>query len=380
MFLPTLYKKTSTGAIQEWKICVIENPDSGSAYNIITEFGQLDGKKQETLDTIFEGKNIGKKNETTPYEQACLEATAKWEKQKKKGYVVTLEDAKNEATDEIIEGGILPMLAHKFRDHSDKIKFPCCVQPKLDGIRCIAIIKNGKCTLWSRTRKPISSVPHIVEELEQFYRNRTIILDGELYNHEFKDNFEHIVHIVRQTKTVDPEHTDVQYHVYDVITNLPFYDDSKNDRCELLAELSEMNYIKVVETKLVNENDLMRCFEVFRKNGYEGAMARNCAAKYENKRSYHLQKIKEFEDDEFEIIAIVEGRGKLQGHAGSFTCITKNGIEFEVKMSGSTDKLKEYFENPSSVIGKLLTVRFQGYTNKNNVPRFPIGISLRDYE
>src|SRR5271170_7191502 len=105
---------------------------------IITRFGQLGtDSPQVTQDTVADGKNAGKANATTAVGQAEKEAAAKWTKQKKKGYVESKADAEAEVTDAVIEGGLLPMLAHKYKDFAKKIIFPCHVQPKLDGMRCI---------------------------------------------------------------------------------------------------------------------------------------------------------------------------------------------------------------------------------------------------
>ena len=382
MNFPTLYKKTSTGAIQQWMIFTKDVGTAGPVWVIYTKYGQVGGKIQETQDLIKEGKNVGKKNETTPEEQAEAEAKAKWEKQKKKGYVESKEAAQKDEVDEVIEGGVLPMLAHKFSEHAHKIKFPCYVQPKLDGIRCIAIVKNGACTLWSRTRKPINSCPHIIAELEAIFESKDIVLDGELYNHAFKSNFEHIVHLVRQDEP-DKDCGDVQYHIYDMISDKTF-----QERIEFLEET--LGYImedplesslRLVQTEPVNiENDVMVYFELFKERGYEGAMLRNEHSKYTNKRSYDLQKVKEFDDAEFEITGIDEGRGKLSGHVGAFRCRTKEGKEFLAKMSGDTDRLREYFTNHKLWEGKLLTVQYQGLTGKEAVPRFPVGLAIRDYE
>lgn len=364
MTLPRLFKLTSKGAVQFWEIRV-------EGFVIVTCYGQEDGKVQTTRDVIQAGKNIGRANATTPEEQASLEAQSKWEAKKKKGYVEKVEAAKAGERDAIIEGGIDPMLAHPFSKHGEKIVYPCLVQPKLDGIRCIAIVNQGKCTLWSRTRKPITSVPHIVDELEKLYKKESIILDGELYNHEFKHNFEHITHIVGQKKDPDPKHKDVQYHVYDVVTDLPV-----GHRLDLRKEGKYV--LSVMDEIADDEAELRATFRFYRKAGYEGAMARNVQSRYEHKRSYNLQKVKEFDDAEYRVVGVVEGRGKLTGHAGSFTCVTESGTEFEVKMSGDTAKLKEYFQNPRLVVGKLLTVQYQGLTGKNAVPRFPVGLRFRE--
>ena len=371
MKLPTLYKKTSTGAIQEWTIYT----SNGSL--IVTEFGQVGGKIQLTEDLVIEGKNIGKVNETTPAQQAQAEAKAKWEKQKKKGYVESIADAQADKLDDLIEGGVLPMLAFTFAKQGKKIKYPCFTQPKLDGIRMIAILKNGKCTLWSRSRKPITSLPHIVEEIEKNFSHldMDIILDGEAYNHKFKTNFEHIVHLVRQEEP-DAQCTDVEYHVYDII-NDEYFSTRTQYIEEIFDEAEEFEFLKRVETVIIqSEDDVPEYFTKYRDQGYEGAMLRNSNGLYVSKRSSNLIKVKEMQDDEFKIVGIEEGRGKLQGHVGAFLCITKDGNEFSAKMSGDTGMLKKYFEDHSLWAGMNLTVQFQDYTAYGK-PRFPVGLRIR---
>jgi len=384
MNLPTLYKKTSTGAIQQWSIGVIDieeskGPIQGKGGILVTRFGQVDGQIQETRDLITKGKNVGKKNETSPVQQAEAEATAKWEKQKKKGYVESVADAEAGKLDDLIEGGIVPMLAHKFSEQAHKIKYPAYAQPKLDGIRCIAILKDGKCTLWSRTRKPITGVPHIARFIEQNFGGE-IAFDGELYNHEYKSNFEKIVSIVRQDEPADG-HEIVQYHVYDLVTDQTF-----EERTQMLDSMLFHStrtggpLVEVQTCKVDSEEQVMEWFDKFRGQGYEGCMVRNATSKYVNKRSYDLQKVKEFDDAEFEIIGIDEGRGKLAGHVGAFVCKMADGKEFLAKMSGDTGKLRNYFQDHNLWKGKKLTVKYQGLTGKEGVPRFPVGISIRDYE
>ena len=365
---PTLYKKTSTGKIQMWEVYV----EGATMYS---QSGQVDGAKIPSEDTIKEGKNIGKKNETTPEQQAVLEAEARWTAKKKKGYVEQIDDAKGGKVDEIIEGGINPMLAKSYAEQGDKIIFPCAVQPKLDGIRCIA---TGS-SLWTRTRKPIRSVPLINYEVDKL-GGSTLILDGELYNHKFKDDFEKITHIVNQKKEVAENHDLVQYHIYDMPSDKPLVG-RLLDLKILFQKIPKTSNLKLVETIIVNDEvELDAAYEKFKAEGYEGAMVRNLNSPYEYKRSNHLQKMKEFADAEFEIIGGEEGRGKLQGHLGAFICVTKDGTEFKVKMTGETSRLKEYWINQKKYIGELLTVKFQGCTTANKVPRFPVGIRIREID
>jgi DNA ligase-1 len=364
---PVLYKKTSTGKIQTWEVWV-----EGAVMH--SESGQLDGKKIKSEDTIKEGKNIGKANETTKEQQALLEAEARWTAKTKKGYTITQTGAAAGKVEDVIEGGLNPMLAKSYADQGEKILFPCAVQPKLDGIRCVAIGSS----LWTRTRKPIRSVPHIAYAVDNVGDPSTI-LDGELYNHEFKNDFEKITTIVGQKKDVDPNHELCQYHVYDMPMDAPFAERIKTLQA-LCKKLGKKSPIKLVETVVVNDEvELDAAYERFKAEGYEGAMVRNLNSPYEYKRSNHLQKMKEFQDAEFKIIGVEEGRGKLQGHAGAFVCATKNGAEFKAKMAGETSKLKEYWDNQEGCIGKKLTVKFQGLTS-GDVPRFPVGKAIRNYE
>ena len=370
-----LYSLNSNGSIQRWTISVEDN-------RIIKEYGQIGGKMQSITDIIRDGKNIGKSNETTSKEQAIAEATAQWEKKLKSGYAKTQKDAKAGVVDtKFVTGGIEPMLAHKFRDHANKIIYPCYAQPKLDGIRCIAIIENGVATLWTRTRKPITGVPHIIRAIEKQFPNCVphcvgkyrIVLDGELYNHAYKNRFEEIVSFVKQV-TPKAGHEVVEYHIYDMVNDFEFHERTDTiNNAELQAPL-----IAVKTTSILNVDQLTEQLGSDRFDGYEGTMVRNADSEYEHKRSYNLQKIKEFEDAEFKITGVKSGRGRMVDCA-IFTCTTKNGDLFDCKMEGSLDVLKDILKNSRSAIGKMLTVRYQGLTN-GNLPRFPIGVCVRDYE
>lgn len=372
---PVLYKKSSQGKIELWGV-EVEDMGDGTC-RVLSTYGEVGGKMQTTFDTIREGKNIGKKNETTVIQQAISDAKGKWEKKKKKGYVESQLDAEKGKVDALIEGGIEPMLAQTFEKHADKMVYPCLAQPKLDGIRCIAIKKGQNVTLWSRTRKRITSCPHIEKSIAfHFARFENLILDGELYNHDLKNDFEKIVSAVRK-EDPSPEAEKVQYHIYDVVldgTNL-----QRARWLSLNSLWSDREPLRVVKTEGIRtEADISTLFKEYRKAGYEGLMLRNNHAPYENKRSYNLQKVKEFDDAEFEIVGVVEGKGKLQGLLGAFLCKTQEGTEFEVKMTGNQEETKKFLNDQSLWKGKLLTVQYQGLTGKNKVPRFPVGLRLRE--
>lgn len=367
---PTLYKKTSTGSIQTWAVKVI-----GTTMH--SESGKLNGRMILTKDTIKTGKNIGRSNETTPQQQAILEAEARWTKKKKGGYVESLKDAEAGKTSKLVEGGYLPMLAKVYEKDGHHIKFPCAAQPKLDGIR--ATYSGGE-SIWSRTRKELKGVPHVPKLLVELLKDGKIsssLTDGELYNHALKDNFEKITHIVKQTSKPTDDYQTVEYHIYDLPSELPFSERMK-EMAKLDKILSKISSIKIVETIICkNKEELMKYHEECLDLGYEGIMARNLDSPYEFKRSKHLQKIKIFNDAEFPIIGMNEGRGKLAGSCGSFIC-THEGRPFDVKLKGKLSELKKYWENQSEYIGKQMTVQYQGFTGKNNVPRIPIGLRIRE--
>lgn len=365
--LPTLFKKSSKGADQFWEISV-----DGST--IITRWGQVNGKTQETRDVITEGKNLGKKNETTPAQQALSEAQSQWEKKLKKGYVQSLNDAREGKVDDIIEGGIAPMLAHRFDEHGHKLKYPCLVQPKLDGHRCLAVVGEEGVTLWSRTRKPINSMPHIVKAVEALGLAIGTVLDGELYSHTHKDKFEELSSFIRSSQPKDG-HEVIEYWVYDYIDNNNHPQQTRT--MYLLPALSgDIKPLVCVPTfEATSEDEALAYFQGWLTDGFEGAIARNRDGLYVNKRSYDLLKIKEFQDAEFKVIGVEEGRGKLAGHA-IFVCETAGG-QFKAKMKGETAALKKYWDDPSLAVGRYLTVQYFGLT-KDNIPRFPV--ALRFYE
>jgi DNA ligase-1 len=374
MNLPTLYKKTSTGKIQQWTVSVLGN-------TIRTEYGQVGGKLQVTTETIDHGKNIGRSNETSPEQQAEAEAKSRHERKLKKDYVLTPGEARDGGSSDLIEGGVLPMLAHRYDKHGDKIKFPCYVQPKLDGHRCIAVVDDtGKCTLWSRTRKPILSMPHIVAAVEET-KIKGIVLDGELYNHDYRDKFEELTSLIRPAYAKDG-HEVVQYHVYDIVPpNMPLGFGNRDTwletwQYEHFIYSGYSGPLRLVETEPVGDAAQVKgMFNKYVAKGYEGAILRNVLGAYKNGRSYDLQKVKSMQDAEFTIVGVKEGRGKLKGH-GIFECKTDMDVRFDVKMAGELEGLKKYYENPREYIGRKLTVQFQDWTAAA-IPRFPVGLRFR---
>lgn len=379
MKLPTLYKKTSAGAIEQWSIRVeaVFKPPQMPPYPhaIITEHGQVGGKMIESRDLVSEGKNLGKANMTTPEEQANKEAEARWRKKiERNGYV---EDAKRaEAGETDQEGGIAPMLAKPHEDVAKKLKFKALFQRKYNGVRCIAVVEDdGKVTLWSRKREPIIvPVPHVIAYLESLKLPPGTILDGELYVHGW--TLQKIASYVRQKTKPKEGYEAVGYYVYD----LPSSDSSNIGRAREIHELlftceHPVHVVPTVQVESVEE--AWKMHDEYVQQGYEGGIARNADAKYQaGKRSADLQKFKRFDEHEFEVVGSAFGRGKY-ADIPVLVCKTKDGKEFDCNPPGTLEERRAV--DRKDVIGRKLTVKHFGWTD-DGLPSFPVGVVIRDYE
>jgi ATP-dependent DNA ligase len=369
MKLDTIYKKTKTGATQEWTIEVV-----GNKYR--THSGQVGGAITTNEWTVCYGKNVGRANETTDKEQTMAEAIAKRTKKLESGY---FENIKHINKTQYFE----PMLASKWEDSKDKITYPIFSQPKLDGIRCV-VTKDG---MFSRNGKPIISAPHIRESLDDIFDvYPDLILDGELYADKFANDFNKIVSLVKKTKPTDTDlkesKKNIQYWIYD----LPDNDIQFGERCERLHELFE-NYNSFskhcveVETDICNDEDeVMGLYEEYVDNGFEGQMLR-LNKEYENKRSKSLMKHKSFVDEEYTILDIVEGEGNRTGTAGYMVFETIEGKRFKSNVKGTWDETAEMLKSKKKLIGKQATIKYFNLT-PDGIPRFPyvINIDRNSYE
>ena len=212
--------------------------------------------------------------------------------------------------------------------------------------------------------------------------NPNVVLDGELYNHDLKDNFEKIVSLVRKTKptAADLEESKqlVQYHVYDCLIDDVFY--VRNNILENWVD-GFFEHVHLVKTVPIHdEHDIVTMLGRYLEQGYEGQMLRLDEA-YENKRSKFLLKHKSFQDEEFTIIDIVEGEGNRTGSAGYFVFETSDGKPFKSNVKGTYEETSDMLKNRKKLIGKQATVKYFNLT-PDGIPRFPyvIAIDRQSYE
>ena len=369
MKLETIYKKTKTGATQEWTIEVSDN-------KYRTHSGQCGGQITTNAWTVVYGKNTGKANATTDNEQAMAEAIAKRTKKLESGY---FEDITNIDTKQYFE----PMLAAKWEDYKDKLIYPIYSQAKLDGIRCI-LTKDG---MFSRNGKPIISAPHIFDSVKPLFEtNPDLIFDGELYADKFANDFNKIVSLVKKTKPTADDLKEskelIEYHIYDLPSSDKNFIQRAYDLAILFETRSELHpHCRIVETyKVPSEEVVTELYEKYVEEGYEGQMLR-LDGKYENKRSKNLLKHKSFVDEEYTILDICEGEGNRTGTAGYMVFQTADGKPFKSNVKGTWDETAEMLRNKTQLIGKQATIKYFNLT-PDGIPRFPfvINIDRNSYE
>lgn len=446
---PILFSIDKKGKTVEWRTWV-EGKYSCHC------FGHVGGKMREPIKREVSEVNSGKTNYRTAEEQAINFSRKSWAKQLDKGYKpadndkegvsmyeetmkskdlqggnnhqvlsgksgLDVEKRINNLTVDHIDKNVLPMLAHKFLEKKDgflnkKKKIPYLnftsgvyVQPKLDGIRCIAKLQKNDSTssqastysvvLTSRTGKQFVHLAHIREAIMNVLTKekcKHIILDGELYVHdgltivgddgnprqaEYEERFNIITGACRTVRTKPHEYENqIQYHIFDLVDTENKYE--QRERLNGLTQLFESYEGQVLQCvttyEIFTEDEVYEHHNKFFKMGYEGVIIRDKKAMYTLKnRSPQLLKYKQFEDEEFLITGAKAGNGTEEG-AVIWMC-EKDGKKFECRPRGTIEKRKELYEDYTSYIGMLLTVRYQELSS-DGIPRFPVGISIRNYE
>ena len=373
MKLPILYHEARTGKLHSWECWTVGN-------TIHQKYGTVDGEKTETQKEVA-GKNIGKANETTPKEQAESEAKSLWQKKKDTKYSETKTKAK--------ETVFLPMLAHDLKKVFDKNKpvpfaYPVDCQPKLDGVRCMAFLKEDGAggwilTLMSRGGKEWF-VDHIACEVNDILPHGWV-LDGELYIPG--KSLQQISHCVKSPGS--PEQQQVEYHIFDCI-ELDNPESPWSKRKEDLhaifgnAKAKEIPHLVEVPTGPANNDEELKALLAdFENEGWEGIIVRTPGGVYElGHRSRSLWKLKTFQDAEFEIVGFKEATGNDKGTV-VWVCKTKEDKTFEVRPKGTREMRAKWFAYAKDYMGSQLTVKFQQYSD-DGIPLFGVGKAIREPE
>lgn len=357
-YLPTLLKTDSKGITQEWKVWY--RPKLDGTAELGTEYGHQGGKMQEHSVIIREGKNLGRKNETTPLTQAAAEAQSQWNEKVRKGYSATGEQQAD-------RGVMLAVDYHDLRKRKIGVNLPdvVMVDPKLDGIRA----KWHSGSFLSRGHKAFKAIP---QRIHQYLQGRGPV-DGEMYIHGV--SLRTLNGLVNKPNAILTPR--LEYHLFDLpIPGMPV-----EERKARLKEMYDNDEAKahgifVVPYYVIDSVRVREYMDRFIAAGYEGIMIRLLKSMYlfNNKRSYDLIKWKDFLEMEFEVIDIIPDR---EGYA--LAVCRYEGVEFEVTLK-ATDWMKDdIMKNPDKLIGKPLTTRFQGWLDSGK-PQFARGIVERIYE
>lgn len=379
--LPKLYNYTTSGQLQEWSIEL-----DGDKYR--THSGIVGGAITTSKWTTCKGKNVGKANETTSYEQAFFDAKSKWTKKYDNEQYRESESDLN-----TLPRYTEPMLAQNYVDRKHTINFSkerVFLQSKANGMRLIAK-KEG---LFSRKGKKVNSMPHIEKALKPLFNEQpNLILDGEAYNYNLRTDLGSFISIISK-KNVTQEHLDysekhAQFWIYDVVNNSTY-----EQRNQLINNLLLKLFItnpyaigKIVQMptyEAKSHADVDKFLKYCEKQDEEGCMIRLNNAPYEHKRSSSLLKYKSWIYEEYKCIGMDEGTGNLEGCCGAFICVAENGNVFKSTPIGTHDLWRQYWKDRAAINGKLITIKFKELTpekdGKGGVPNFGKAVAVRDYE
>ena len=295
-----------------------------------------------------------------------------------------------------------PMLAYPANSKPIDYEQPVFIQAKLDGVRCLIqseydeTSKSFVVKAYSRTGKEWKNINHILFNLKGFFElNPDVVLDGELYNHKLKDDFEQIISLVRKQKPTDGDRYAseklVQFHCYDIIVattemnkvvnenNDAYSSPSFYDRNKWIRRNVPNNHVVThVKTTRVSEIAAKTIHDAHLQWGYEGSIVR-LNGHYEQKRSFNLRKFKDFQDSEAKIIGFVEGVGKRTGTIGKFIAEDDDGNIFGMPVMDNFVYLKDNFKKMQKWVGKTATFTYFERTKAQSY-RHPLFKCIRDYE
>lgn len=396
---PTLYILDSKNKVRVFECKAVAGMSSGKSsliptdfdnYAVITATGLQGGKLIEKVELVKKGKQ-----KRSVEEQAIFQATSLWTEKLDEGYkskqmlteALIKKNVANLYDETIITFAIrflpewpitnpnwdeLPMLAHKYKDIKKPV-YPYLAQPKLDGVRGIIKYKTNVVQIGSRGGQ-YYQIPHLLQQLTDLYHKianlgtfKNFILDGEIYKHGVP--LQEISGAARREESgMFASNSWLQYHIYDIIElGQNTRQDNRAENLRMLQTLiTEYNALHIVPTTIVHDkNEMQQLHDEYVSRGYEGLILRCPDGKYEfNQRSKSLLKVKEYQDEEFQIIGCGYDENKSLGE--SFFFILKNNINdltFKSRPTGTTDMKEYWYHNIEEVKGKRATVRFFARSN-----------------
>jgi len=275
-----------------------------------------------------------------------------------------------------------PMLAYpvsaKPINYEDKI----FIQPKLDGVRCVIQYDNSEVKAYSRTGKEWKNIEHILFNLKPWFAlNPNVILDGELYNHDLRDDFETIISLVRRQTPDDIDMLEsadlVQFHCYDIIDETKTFEERNRFITQAVPRNHCVHHVSTFKG-ICSEDQAKAIHQMNLNTGYEGSIARTNDT-YACKRSHNLRKFKDFHDTEATITGWVEGKGKRIGTIGKFLAVDSEGNEFGMPVMDKFKYLQDNFKLMQGYVGKTATFTYFERTKANSY-RHPLFKAIRDYE
>lgn len=348
----TVYKKDTKGKLRFLTV------SSDKGY-LVQESGVVGGKSTPKR-SLCKAKNVGRANETTIEEQAVSEAESKIVNKMDTGYFDTINEAMTETV-------ILPMLAKSYDKEAKKVVFPCYVQPKLDGMRCLIIVKDGKVQMISRTGKELDTLPHIKKAVEDSGLVN-IIMDGELYMHG--ESFQKNISLIKKYRKGETEK--ILFRWYDIIQDISF-----EERMYSIQSMARgIDYMGEVETcQVYNVNHIKELHGRFLEEGYEGTMVRWGDEGYKiGGRSSNLLKYKDFLDEAYTVVDVMPSDKNPE--QGVVVCDLGDGRTFGCGMKFSHAEREEILVNKEDYIGQTAEIRFFEYTD-SGLPRFPVCVGFR---
>jgi len=372
MKLKRLYKKTQSNKVAY--LDLYTRKETGKDICIMyAKTGTIGSDKFSVSSVkVTKGKNIGRKNETTPQQQAEKELISKWNLMFAKGYKDKMTYVDSSTNNTFKDKSIMPMLLNKYKPKKDNFKSGY-IQFKKDGCRCIAEKHNGVIRLKSREGK-IFNIPHILESITKMMNTQLDqVFDGELYLHGVP-----LQEIGSMVKRNDPNNK-LEYHIYDIaIPNLTF-----TQRRNLLLALDVTKFPNIVidyGKTVKKEKDVILFHKKALDMGYEGSVFCDPNSKYGfGFRTSGKTKLKPRVTDEFECIDHYWNKGKMKKQS-TLICRTKEGKVFHVKLKGTSEQREKWASNfETDVKGKMITVEYRKLSNDKK-PLEAVGIAIRDYE